>query len=125
MWIQTNPNPKKKMVPDCVIRAISIALSVPWYDVYDDLCEVGRMDCNVPSADAVWGHYLRMLGAEPFLLPESCPQCTTVREFASRYPKGVYIIGTGGHAVAIIDGDYYDSWDSGDEIPSFFWLINH
>jgi hypothetical protein len=57
------------------------------------------------------------------MLPETCPRCTTISEFARLYPKGIYIIGTGNHAVAVIDGDYYDSWDSGDEIPSFFWKV--
>ena len=57
------------------------------------------------------------------MLPESCPECVTIIRFCMIYPKGRYIIGTGGHAVAIIDGDYYDSWDSGNEIPSFFWKI--
>ena len=34
-----------------------------------------------------------------------------------------YLIGTGSHAVAVIDGDYYDSWDSGNEIPAYFWRV--
>lgn len=123
MWIPTNPNPKNKQVPDCVIRAISIIFGLDWYHVYDDLCEVGRRDCNIPSADSVWGHYLKEHGGKPFILPQSCPSCTTVRAFCDFYPKGRYIIGTGEHAVAIIDGNYYDSWDSGNEIPSFFWEI--
>ena len=123
MWVNVNPNPQHKHVPDCVIRAICFALNMSWYEVYDDLCEVGRRDCNMPSADAVWGHYLQMRGFEPFLLPKTCPRCTTVRDFAKIYPEGTYIIGTGSHAVAVINGDYFDSWDSGDEIPSFFWRI--
>ena len=77
----------------------------------------------MPSADQVWGKHLYLLGAEPFLLPVSCPQCVTIRDFARMYPRGVYVIGTGSHAVAVIDGDYYDSWDSGNEIPSFFWRL--
>lgn len=124
MWIQTNPNPRNKQVPDCVIRAISIAYGEDWYSVYDALCDVGREDCNMPSADAVWGHYLQMRGARPFLLPEACPRCVTVKAFCEMYPEGRYIIGTGGHAVCITDGNYYDSWDSGDENPSFFWKVN-
>lgn len=123
MWINVNPNPHRKQVGDCVIRAICFAYNMGWYEVYDALCRVGRMDCNMPSADAVWGHYLQMLGAIPFMLPKSCPQCTTIREFAKIYSRGIYIIGTGSHAVAVIDGDYYDSWDSGDEVPSFFWRV--
>ena len=121
--MRVNPNPKHKNVPDCVIRAICFALSMNWYDAYDDLCSVGRDDCSMPSSDAVWGHYLQMRGCRPFLLPKSCPQCTTIREFARMYPKGKYIIGTGSYAVAVIDGDYYDSWDSGEEVPSFFWKV--
>ena len=123
MWVMANPNPQRKQVPDCVIRAVCIALDINWYQAYDELCEVGRMDCNMPSADSVWGHYLKMRGFEPFILPQSCPSCTTVREFCKLYPDGTYIIGTGSHAVAVINGNYYDSWDSGNEIPSFFWRI--
>lgn len=124
MWMHVNPNPKHKNVSDCVIRAICFAFDMNWFDVYDDLCELGRRDCNMPSADAVWGHYLKLRGCRPFLLPKSCPQCTTISEFARRFPEGIYIIGTGSHAVAVIDGDYYDSWDSGEEIPSFFWKVS-
>lgn len=72
--------------------------------------------------DNIWGHYLYSLGFEPFLLP-FCPKCITINEFTKYYPIGTYIIGTGKHAVAIIDGNYYDSWDSGNEIPTFYWRI--
>ena len=123
MWVRCNPNPKHKEVPDCVVRAICIALNRRWIDIYDDLCAVGREECNMPSADAVWGRYLYEHGFEPFLLPDSCPRCTTIKAFSRIFNKGIYIIGTGSHAVAVIDGDYYDSWDSGNEIPSFFWRI--
>ena len=123
MWMRTNPNPMHKEVPDCVIRAICIALNRTWFEIYDDLCALGRNECNMPSADSVWGKYLYMMGFEPFLLPGSCPKCVTINAFTKMYPKGTYVIGTGSHAVAIIDGDYYDSWDSGNEIPSFFWRI--
>ena len=121
MWVRCNPNPKRKHVPDCVIRALAIVLDKTWYQIYDDLYIVGREEANVSCSDEVWGLYLRRRGFEPFLLPEAC---VTVKEFTKYFPKGRYVIGTGGHAVAIIDGDYYDSWDSGSEIPSFFWRLN-
>jgi len=106
-----------------VIRALAIALNKTWYQVYDDLYLVGRWDCSVSCHDEVWGMYLQFHGYEQFMLPESCPRCISIKEFARIFPKGRYIIGTGSHAVAVIDGDYYDSWDSGEEVPSFFWRI--
>ena len=123
MWMKCNPNPQHKEVPDCVVRAITIALNRRWIDIYDDLCALGRREFNMPSADAVWGKYLYQMGFEPFLLPEKCPKCITIRAFAQMFSRGTYIIGTGSHAVAVVNGDYYDSWDSGNEIPSFFWKI--
>lgn len=123
MWVFCNPNPMKKEVPDCVVRAISIALKCSWDRVYDELCWLGKQECNMPNADAVWGKYLYQHGFEPFLLPQSCPECVTIDTFCRMYPEGVYIIGTGSHAVAVINGNYYDSWDSGREVPSFFWKI--
>ena len=123
MWVYANPNPEKKQVPDCVIRAICIALNKPWLEVSDGLYAFARREHSVTCDDNIWGHYLYSLGFEPFLLPESCPRCITIKEFSKMHPYGIYIIGTGKHAVAIIDGNYYDSWDSGNEIPSFFWRI--
>lgn len=123
MWIKANPNPLNKEVPDCVIRAISIALNQPWVQTFDELCAVARAEFNMPSADVVWGKYLYLKGFEPFLMPMSCPRCITIEEFTKYYPYGIYIIGTGSHAVCVIDGNYYDSWESGQEVVSFFWRI--
>ena len=123
MWIYANPNPANKQVPDCVIRAICIALNKPWLEVSDELYSLARREYSVTCDDRVWGLYLYSLGFEPFLLPFSCPKCITVNEFTKYYPYGTYIIGTGTHAVAVIDGNYYDSWDSGNTTPSFFWRI--
>lgn len=124
MWIFANPNPAKKNVPDCVIRAVCIALNIPWMKVKHDLNKLSDEEFSVTCDDHVWGKYLYRLGFRPVLLPKGCPQCITIRMFSQIFPKGTYIIGTGYHAVAVIDGNYYDTWDSGDEVPSFFWKID-
>ena len=123
MWVKCNPNPLGKTTGDCVVRAIAIATNRSWRETYRDLCRMGERMGDLPNANAVWGAYLREQGARQFLLPESCPECITVQAFCERYPEGVYVIGTGDHAVAVIDGDAYDSWNSLAATPTFFWRI--
>ena len=123
MWIRCNPNPLGKMTGDCVIRAIAIATDQSWRKTYRDLCRLGETQGDLPNSNAVWAMYLREKGAKQFLLPESCPECITVRAFCERYQEGVYVIGTGEHAVACIDGDWYDAWDSFAAVPTIFWKV--
>lgn len=123
MWVRCNPNPLGKATSDCVVRAIAIATNKSWRRVYGDLCELGGIECEMPNSNYLWGQYLNEQGFEQFLLPESCPKCVTVRAFCERFPEGTYVIGTGSHAVAVIDGDYFDSWDSGSETPTYFWRM--
>ena len=106
-----------------MIRAIAVATGKTWEQVFDDLYSVGRGEFDMMSSNDVWGLYLYRLGFQPFLLPESCPSCVTIKEFTRYFPRGRYIIGTGTHAVAAIDGDYYDTWDSGNLVPSYFFEV--
>lgn len=124
MWIPANPNPEKRIVPDCVIRAIGIALNKPWLEVSDGLYEIARSRYSITSDDHIWGRYLYERGYLPFLLPESCPECITIKAFSRMFPRGTYVIGTGYHAVAVVNGNYFDTWDSGNEVPTFFFKIS-
>lgn len=121
MWVYANPNPCRQEEPDCVVRAIALATGQEWDEVHWDLCTLSHIHCTMPSVNWLWGLYLKACGFEKFLLPESCPECITVREFAKRYPRGTYVIGTGTHAVAVISGNWYDAWDSGGETPTYFY----
>lgn len=124
MWIRVNPNPRRKRVSDCVIRAIAIATGQSWRQVYAALCLVGWNEADMPSSNATWGLYLYLLGFDPFILPDACPQCVTVRAFCRYFPRGTFIIGTGSHAVCVIDGDYFDTWDSGVTVPAYFFRVD-
>lgn len=121
MWIQYNPNPYKISVGDCVIRAITKVLDTDWDTVYWDLAICGFWMGDMPSSNAVWGQYLRENGFNRSIIPNSCPDCYTVREFCIDNPVGTYVLATGSHAIAVIDGNYYDSFDSGNETVIFFY----
>lgn len=116
-----NPNPTGKNVGDCTVRAISKALGQSWAHTYVALALQGFMAGDMPSANAVWGAYLRSKGFVRRLIPDTCPDCYTVRDFIADHPAGTFILALSGHVVCVVDGVLYDSWDSGGEIPLYYW----
>ena len=121
-WIPFNPNPESKYVGDCVIRALSLALNKDWSSTYLELMVKGYEMCDMPSSNAVWAAYLRSKGYTRHTIPNECPDCYTVNEFCIDNPRGVYILATGTHVVTVKDGKYYDTWDSGNEVPMYFFM---
>ena len=55
------------------------------------------------------------------MISSICPQCVTVSQFAKDHPKGRYVLATQNHVVCVDSGNYFDSWDSGDEIVLYFF----
>lgn len=121
MYINYNPNPTGRSVGDCSVRAIAKALNVDWETAYIMLCNNGFDMGDMPSADSVWGSVLRQNGFYRLNIPNSCPDCYTVKDFCQDYPRGVYVLGFGGHVATVEDGNLFDSWDSSQEIPQFMW----
>lgn len=116
-----NTNPHNKLVGDCVIRAISFLLNKSWDEAFIGVCAKAFEMKDMPSSNAVWNAYLLDNGFSKNLLPDTCPYCYTVKDFCRDYSRGDYILSLNGHVVAVSHGDYYDTWDSGDEVPLFYW----
>ena len=120
-YVNYNPNPERKLVGDCVIRAISKALDQSWDKTYLELMMQGYMLKDMPSSNYVWADYLFTKGFHRKTIPDTCPVCYTVKQFTREHPKGTYIIGTGAHAIAVQNGNYFDTWDSGYEVPIYYF----
>lgn len=120
MYVYFNNNPKEKNTGDCVIRAVSKALGVSWLQAYMDLYVLGMQLGDLANSDAVWTAYLKSKGFKKRIVPDTCPDCYTVGQFATDHDEGVYVLGTGTHAVTVISGDVYDAWDSRNETPIFY-----
>lgn len=113
-----NPNPLRKSVGDCVVRALCKALGKEWGQIYADLCVKGYEMCDLPSSNAVWFAYLRDNGFQKHIIDSY----TTFEQFAETHTEGLYIIGTGTHVVCVEDGGIiFDSWDSRNETAIFYF----
>lgn len=121
MWKKHNENPGNRNVPDCTVRAISKAMDQSWMRTYWGLCLQGAMIFNMPSADETWWLYLKKHGWQRRFLSRDCPVCYTVNDFCQEYPYGVYVLGLDGHVLTVVDGEFLDTWDSGERNPIYYW----
>lgn len=121
MYIEYNPNPAGKVVGDCVIRAISFVTNQTWDETYVWIFVFGFDLKDMMAANQVWETYLTYKGFVRTMLPDTCPSCYTVKQFTLDHPYGIYLLATGTHVVAVKDGNYYDAWDSGNEVPIYYW----
>ena len=124
MFRYFNPNPLGKKVGDCVVRGISMLLDQTWSETYIDICMLGHEMGDMPSSNSVWASYLHSKGYGRTTLPDTCPMCYTVTDFCEDHPSGRYLLATGSHVVCVSDGDYYDAWDSGNEVPVYYWEVS-
>lgn len=116
MYRYYNPNLKHK-TEDCTVRAIAKALDIDWRTAFMWLSNNALRHYDMPHKNYVWGDLLEQNGFVKAQLPNTCPRCMTVAEFAHDNPDGVFVLGTGSHVVTVVDGDWYDMWDSGGEVP--------
>ena len=116
-----NPNPIARNVGDCAVRAIAKALDIDWEKAFMLLMASAYQMGDMPSSDAVWGAVLRQHGFYREVVPNTCPDCYTARDFCIDHPKGVFVLAFGGHVAAVVDGDLYDTWDSTNLYPQFYW----
>lgn len=116
-----NPNPECKRVGDCTVRAIAKATGKEWSKAYTAIALQGFTLGDMPSANHVWGSYLKKIGFTRCVIPDECPDCYTVADFAAEHPFGTYLLALQGHVVCVQNGNWYDTWDSGGEVPLYYW----
>lgn len=121
MWINYNPNPEHARVGDCAIRAVAKATDTDWEHAFAGLSVMGYMMGDLPSANHVWGAYLKRHGYKREIIPNSCQDCYTVADFCREHPQGKYVLALSGHVVAVECGNWFDSWDSGSEVPLYYY----
>lgn len=119
MWIYYNPNPKGKNTGDCAVRALSKALNTDWEHAKLQLDAYSMVEAEVETSDIVWSRILAENGFDMIAL--YCGDGCTLESFCQRNQEGIFVVKLPNHVVCVVDGNYYDSWDSGKEVPLYCW----
>lgn len=120
-WIDCNPNPDGKRTTDCAVRAIALALSIPWEEAFVMLTSKAFKLHDMPDKHSVVHAVLKDLGFNRSAIPTSCPECYTVEDFCNDHKEGIFLVGFGDHIAVVKDGNLLDAWDSSKELPQLYW----
>lgn len=117
VYYQPNEKDLKDKVGDCQIRAFCKVLGLTWLEAFDLTIPICRelqtytiFDCDLTKTKAA----MEKLGfAYTGISNKKGTKRPTVESFAKSHPTGRYIVTVARHVVAVVDGKYYDTWDSG------------
>lgn len=123
-WEMYNPSPVGRHVGDCAVRAVSKAIGSDWEKAYAELAVMGFTLGDMPNANWIINAVLKQYGFRRQVIPNTCPDCYTVDDFANDHPEGTYVVGADDHVVAVENGTVFDSWDSRDKVAIFYWEID-
>ena len=113
-------------IPQQIVRLFNCSSNwsdedLDWETAYTMLVANGFLMGDMPSSDSVWGATLRQHGFYRESVPNTCPDCYTAEDFCNEHPLGTYVLGFGGHTACVKDGILFDSWDSSELSPQFYW----
>lgn len=103
------------------MRAICAVTGFSWKLIHLAQCVLAGLMSDMPSSNRVWWKLLELLGFSRIKLIDQCPDCYTVADFARDHPRGKYVLGPLEHAVAVVNGNWFDSWDSGRTVPTYYF----
>ena len=117
VYFQPNKKDLKDKTGDCQIRAFCKVLDIDWLTAFDLTIPICRelqtytiFDCNLEKTQAA----METLGfTYTGISNKKGSTRPTVDSFAKSHPTGRYIVSLARHVVAVVDGKYYDTWDSG------------
>ena len=119
MFKYHNENPNGYKIPDCVVRAITLALNIPYYEVVTLLHINGDFyQCDCLSVQC----YEKLLDFD-FNLPHYLGNDRTVEEIANDFPNDTLILRMNGHLTCSINSVIYDLFDCSQESVTEFWII--
>lgn len=121
-----NPNPKKLLTGDCVIRAYCKAFDTEWENALLASTFFAIKDCQVFNDNKAVQAFLESLGCirHKVVVKKGSKRPTPDSLARSRENKGKTLVcSVAGHIVTVREGKYYDTWDSGSKGIYWFYEV--
>ena len=121
-YYQPNEKDLKDEFGDCVIRALTKVTGKPWEKVFDELVPIARELQCMPNGKPSYERYLTEQGfSYRGVSNAKGSKRPTVDRFAKDHSSGTYLVRVAHHVVAVVDGMYFDTWDSGHKSLYGYW----
>lgn len=121
-YYQPNKKDLKDDYGDCVIRSLTKALGKEWMQVFEELLPYARELQCMPNGKPCYEKYLIKNGfSYKGVSNKKGAKRPTVDSFAKEHKTGIYVLRVAHHLVAVVDGFYYDTWDSGGKSMYGYW----
>lgn len=122
-YYQPNEKDIKDEYGDCVLRALTKAVNKTWLEVFDELIVIAREVQAMPNNKHTYEKYLVDIKGFTYkgISNKKGSKRPSVTEFAKEHRTGTYVVRLAHHIVTIVDGIYYDTWDSGNEKMYGYW----
>lgn len=120
MFVYYNANPNHQHIGDCVIRAMSLALDLDYYEVIGLLYfNSDFFNCDMLVREC----YEKVLEDQFGLDKVKVKTHKTVEEIAEEFSDNILLIRIKGHLTCSMYGRIYDIWDCSNEQVDCFWII--
>ena len=125
-WHKYNPNPKSRNIADCTLRSYCAAFGISWEYAFDVASEIAKENSSMIQyvSDKVLTEHFHCTVDETYNKKVvKAKDRITVNEFAMSHPYGTYILHVRQHQVTVKNGEYWDSWDSGNKKVDTVFLM--
>ena len=117
-YFQPNEKDLKDKVGDCQVRAFCKALDLTWLEAFDltiPICRELQTYTIFDGCRSMTREAMDRLGFDyTGISNKKGTKRPTVKSFAKDHRDGTYIVVVANHVVAVKDGFYWDTWDSGE-----------
>lgn len=113
-YYQPNKKDVKDRYGDCVVRALTKVMNKTWLEVFNELIPYAIEIQCMPNSKTCYEKYLKDNGFEyRGISNKKGSKRPTVESFTKEHKAGTFFLNVANHVVSVVDGIYYDTWDSG------------